>query len=290
MIDSLVFKLYKQPRAKIKYWLWKKPIVDDIFTTMQQLIDGKSIARFGDGEFDLINGEKEGFQESDKRLGECLNEVLKTNDERLLVGIPDIFENRLKFTPRAENHWKWYKIYHIDLLIQLLGNKKKYANSLISRFYSDFEEFDTVRILNMYRKIWEDKETYIIEGDKTRIGVGNDLLSNATSIKRIIAPSKNAFYKYHEILDVASEIIPKGAIVILALGPTATLLAKDLCLLGYQALDLGHIDIQYEYYTRKTQEKIIIPGKFVNEVPGGDNVDDDNLPTEYLESIIAKIQ
>lgn len=29
---------------------------------------------------------------------------------------------------------------------------------------------------------------------------------------------------------------------------------------------------------------------FANEIPGGDNVDDDNLPTEYLESIIAKIQ
>lgn len=290
MIDSLVFKLYKQPRAKIKYWLWKKPIVDDIFTTMQQLIDGKSIARFGDGEFDLINGEKEGFQLPDENLGRKLKDVLYTSDERLLVGIPDIYEGRIKFTPRAENHWKWYKIYHIDLLITLLGKGKKYSNSFISRFYSDFEEFDFERLIGMYRKIWDNKDLYIIEGDKTRIGMGNDLLYNAKSINRILAPAKNAFDSYEKILEISKNKIPKGSLVLLALGPTATILAKDLCFLGYQALDLGHFDIQYEYWLRKSHEKVTIPGKFVNEVSGGDIVSDDNLPQEYLKSIIATIK
>ena len=139
----------------------------------------------------------------------------------------------------------------------------------------------------MYRQIWDNKDVYIIEGEKTRIGVGNDLLSNSKSISRILAPAKNAFDKYDDILNKAKELIPTGALIILALGPTATILARDLCNVGYQALDLGHIDIQYEYYIRGTKEKINIPGKFVNEVIGGDKVDDKFLPKEYYSSIIG---
>lgn len=290
MIDSLIFKLYKQPRAKFLYWFWNKPKVDDIFTTMQHLIDGKSIARFGDGEFDIINGAKEGFQRPDKKLGLMLRDVLNSNNGNLLIGIPDIFENKIQFTPRAKNHWKWYKIYQIDLLKSLLGNGKKYSNSLISRFYSDFKDFDFDKLIVLYRRIWDKKDIYIIEGEQTRIGVGNDLLCNAKSIKRILAPAKNAFDCYEKILKTATDLIPENSLVILALGPTATILAKDLCNKGYQALDLGHIDIQYEYYKRKSQEKIIIPGKFVNEVAGGDDVSDCNLPKNYFESIIAHIK
>lgn len=287
MIKSIFFKFYTEPRAKILYHFWKKPKVDDIFATMRQLIDGKSIARFGDGEFDLINGVKEGFQRPDKRLGILLKEVLDSQNENLLVGIPDIFENRLKFLPRAHNHWKWYKVYHFDLLKRLLGENRHFSNSLISRFYSDIDDLDFNRLIKMYRQIWDNKDVYIIEGEKTRIGVGNDLLSNSKSISRILAPAKNAFDKYDDILNKAKELIPTGALIILALGPTATILARDLCNVGYQALDLGHIDIQYEYYIRGTKEKINIPGKFVNEVVGGDKVDDKFLPKEYYSSIIG---
>lgn len=290
MIKSIIFKLYTQPRATILYHFWKKPKVDDIFTTMQQLIEGKSIARFGDGEFDLINGEKEGYQSPTERLGMMLKSVLDTTDDRLLIGIPDVYEHQIKFTKFTKNYWKWYKIYHIDLIRSLLGNGRHFSNSFISRFYSDFEEFDFDRLIAMYRKIWDKKDVYIIEGEKTRIGIGNDLLSNANSIKRILAPAKNAFDLYDTILEQAKTLIPSGSLIILALGPTATILARDLCFSGYQALDLGHFDIQYEYYIRKSHTKISIPGKFVNEVQGGDIVSDDNLPEEYFNSIISIIK
>lgn len=290
MIDSIIFKLYKQPRANILYNLWKKPYVESIFHTLQELIDGKSIARFGDGEFDIIKGTQIGFQQPNKRLGDLLKSVLETDDERLLIGIPGVYrEQGIKLNKKTAEYWKWYRIYNIDFIKHLLDNNRVYADSFISRFYSSFESFEYSRVIDMYRKIWDKKDVYIIEGEKTRVGVGNDLLSNANSINRILAPAKNAFNSYDKILDKATSIIPIGSLVILALGPTATVLARDLCLKGYQALDLGHIDLQYEYFVRKTSERVLIPGKFVNEVKGGDMVSDINLPVEYFDSIRATI-
>ena len=102
------------------------------------------------------------------------------------------------------------------------------------------------------------------------MGIGNDLFADTKSIKRILAPSKNAFSKYDEILNVVKKNISKDKLILIALGPTATVLAYDLFKLGYQAIDIGHIDIEYEWYLRGATEKIKIPNKFVNEVSGGE--------------------
>ena len=84
---------------------------------------------------------------------------------------------------------------------------------------------------------------------------------------------------------------PKGALVIIALGPTATIMAYDLAKLGYQALDLGHFDIQYEYHIRGIHTKEPIPGKYVNEAStAGQTVDDSAIrDNRYYMSIIDKI-
>ena len=58
-------------------------------------------------------------------------------------------------------------------------------------------------------------------------------------------------------------------IILLALGPTATCLAYFLSNHGYQALDLGHLDIEYEWYLRKAKRKVIVNDKYTNEVDGG---------------------
>lgn len=53
-------------------------------------------------------------------------------------------------------------------------------------------------------------------------------------------------------------------------------------------MDLGHIDIQYEYYLRKADGKIAIPGKYTNEAKDGKNPSDDILDKQYRDSIIHR--
>ena len=84
-----------------------------------------------------------------------------------------------------------------------------------------------------------------------RLGVGNDILDGTKSISRILfCPVRNAFNKYDQILSAFNDIDPENLILV-ALGPTATVLAYDLCKKGYQAVDMGHINEEYECFLRK---------------------------------------
>ena len=57
----------------------------------------------------------------------------------------------------------------------------------------------------------------------------------------------------------------------LALGPTAAVLAYDLCNEGYQAVDIGHIDLEYEWFLKGQGCRTEVIGKYNNELAGGNN-------------------
>ncbi|WP_290519922.1 GT-D fold domain-containing glycosyltransferase, partial [Aerococcus sp.] len=80
----------------------------------------------------------------------------------------------------------------------------------------------------------------MVEGEKTNFGYDNDLLGTAAAVSKIIVPSKNAFSKYEQILELTRETIKtydkKNLIVLLAIGLTATVLSYDLADNGFQVI------------------------------------------------------
>lgn len=139
------------------------------------------------------------------------------------------------------------------------------------------------------RGIWDGRDITIIEGGKTRFGVGNDLISNAKSCERILGPAVNAFGRYDELLEQARKI-GRDRLVLIALGHTATVLAYDLAAEGYQALDIGHLDIEYEWFLRGADKKIPVEGKYVNEAPLGRDVPETISDEKYNSEIIRIIR
>ncbi|MDQ2920022.1 MAG: GT-D fold domain-containing glycosyltransferase, partial [Acidobacteriota bacterium] len=95
----------------------------------------------------------------------------------------------------------------------------------------------------------------------------NDLFENAAGLSRLLCPAEDAFAKYDEILD-ASKKYGKDKLILIALGPTATILSYDLARSGYWAIDIGHIDVEYMWMLSKTQTKTKIKGRYVVEVKG----------------------
>lgn len=73
----------------------------------------------------------------------------------------------------------------------------------------------------------------------------------------------------------------------LSYGPTATVLAYDLAKLGYQAIDLGHLDVEYEWYLRN-ERWLKIEGKYVNEAADG-HIVGDCYDEKYLNQVICDI-
>lgn len=79
-----------------------------------------------------------------------------------------------------------------------------------------------------------------------------------------------------------------GELILIALGMTATILAYDLAKAGLWAIDIGHIDVEYEWFIRGATEKVALNGKFVNEAPGGRDVaevKDSLYESQIIESI-----
>ena len=228
--------------------------------TMKILLSSKkSICRLGDGELKIITNPNYniGFQKNSNELKSRLESILidRDNNNNVLISVS-----------------------FLDDQNQILGDKKVEIWNLINNENPKyiFGAANVTRILKyikVFKKIWDKIDIIIVEGEYTRSGVGNDLFDNARSIKRIICPAKNAFNKYEEIYNYVINNIEKDTLILCSLGPTATILSYDLSKIGYRILDVGHIDIVYEW--RKIgNEKYVIKGKYVNEVNGGNNIDE----------------
>lgn len=255
IIDVFVRKLCSPPRVMTSE------------ETINYIIENKcSIARFGDGELSLINGANLGFQSYDNKLAKRLLKLIKISpNSNMLICLPNVFSIDPNFVNIEKRFWYNHLIYNRAKWYNLANKQSSYGNTFVSRFYSMYynQEYSS-KIYALLRKLWDSRDVVFIEGKYSRLGLGNNCFENVSSVNRILCPSKNAFNKYTKILEATTKI-PKEALIIIALGPTATVLAYDLSLLGYQALDLGHIDLEYEWYRINASEKVPISGKFCNE-------------------------
>lgn len=260
--------------------------------TLNEIIfNNKSIARFGDGEFSLIFGYGIGFQKFNKTLSERLLEVLNSNNNNLLIGISLKTNIKIldKYTTSSKNFYlNWIEFNKLKIG-KILNKTKKYYSAYITRFYIEYKDKNQIpKYINKLKKIWDKRDILIVEGENSRIGVGNDLINNSNLIRRIICPSLNAFDVYNKIINEIIKI-NKNNLILIALGPTATVLCYDLNKLGYQAIDIGHIDIEYEWFLKNTSTKIKIDNKYVNEVDNGKNNFTKVRDKQYYHQIIKRI-
>lgn len=252
--------------------------------------EGRSMARFGDGEFTWMLGYEScsGYQLVSKDLSARLSEVLHSDDERLVVGVLKVLNDDSPFTFRARAFWKEFKHKKQAQIMEQLDLGKTYADSSITRPYIDLKDKSGARLeFENLKRIWEKRNILLVEGRESRLGVGNDLFDNAASLHRLLGPSTNAFSHYDAILERALQLAGAYDCILLALGPTATVLAYDLCRAGYQAVDIGHIDNEYEWMKMGAKRKTSIEGKNVDEV--GTCANAEVSDERYLRSIVGVI-
>ena len=255
-----------------KYYLYSIKLRKLKIMSIEDTIDyilkyGISIGRYGDGEFKWIEGIKQdSFQNDNEFLQQKLKEVIYSNNDKYGIAIPDSFRSVKPLKSSAKKFWMLEIGKNGKRYLKYLDRNKTYFNANITRFYIDYSDEDlSVRRFGLMKKIWDDKDIIIVEGSLSRLGMGNDLLSNSNSIKRILVPNENAVDNYDNILDYISKNINENNLLLLAIGPTATILSYDLSRLGFQALDVGHIDIEYEWFLNKATSKIPIKNKYTNE-------------------------
>ena len=270
------------------------PIIETAENTIEEIVNNrKSLARFGDGEFSAIAGRiRHKFQTVvDEQLKQRLLEILNCEEEMLMVGIADNYGSLEKYSEQTQREIRCYLSPQIrDEHMHLLNPEKKYYDAYVTRpyiIYADNQsDAPAIRFMNL-KRIWDNRDCVFVEGCYTGLGVGNDLFENANTIKRILCPAENAFLRYDEILDTCMKQ-DKDSLFLLALGPTATVLAYDLCRAGYQAVDIGHADLEYEWFIQGEGRRTPVAGKYNNEWNGEmqlEPIEDE----EYRKQVVAEI-
>lgn len=282
---------------RCRFTFAKKKLSNIKVKTIEETIDNivnnnTSISRFGDGELMWIFGENnDSFEKNSDQISKNLSKVLQQQIPNHLIGLPDAFRQQKNFTRKSKRIWKTILSKYTWKIIPLLDSNRQYYNANISRMYIDYKDKKRSGMLfKQLKRIWEKRDLLIVEGSMSRLGIGNDLFSNASSINRILCPTKNAYENYSEILTCLLKYLKAkpDTLTLLALGPTATILAADVAKNGFQAIDIGHVDIEYEWYIMGAIQKKAIPGKYVNEVPEGRKFSISN-DDAYKKQIICKI-
>ncbi len=226
---------------------------------------GASVVRFGDGEMDLIAGRSIPYQEFDPELSARLREMMAMeSNERLMICLSDVFTGLERYSIDAQNFWKAHLQHHLADYLEIC-RATWYGSTFISRPYIDLEDkTQSAGYFAKLKKVWQDKDLLIVEGLTSRSGVGNDLFDGAKSIKRIICPSRNAYSKLEAIKQAVREHAD-NRLILTMLGPTAKVLVYDLVQEGYRALDIGHIDSEYEWFQMGASHKIKLSHKHTAE-------------------------
>ena len=302
-ICILFAKLWKRMQIaffweKYKYF-YRKPSIMSKEETIKFIINNKvSVSRFGDGEYSLIFKKRKniGFQNLNESISKDLLLSFNSNSRDMLVCISDFLDEK-----KLNNlYGKWLKEYvynNYKDIDKIINYNYVYGNANFTRFYHPdlWKTTNRSYLINEYvpliKSIWNNLNILIVEGKDSKLGVGNDLFENAASVRRIVCPSSNAYNKKQEIITAIKDNHNNKDLILLALGPTASVLATEITsLFGWWCIDIGHIDVVYMWLLNHSKTKDDIEGKNVNEKRNNSLVIKVKYDVEkYLNEVISVI-
>lgn len=280
----LAFIMYHFHKWKILPESIKVRSVDETLDVL--LNTEKSMVRFGDGELVVLSGKNIYFQTSSPEIADGLKRIIGYQHDDLIVTIPDIFESLDSYIPKTQFFWQDHLLFFRHVYHKVCNLNKAYYNSFVTRGYITYaDKTQSEHWFARFREVFRDKELVIVEGCTTHNGVGNDLLSYAKSVERIICPSRNAYSVRNKILEQCLSY-GKEKLFLLSLGITAKGLAEELFLQGYRVLDIGNLDMEYEWFLQKAETKVPLAkhqvvGEAANRNAGYE---------EYLKQVVCYIE
>ncbi len=201
---------------------------DEAATLLKLTREGKSIARFGDGEFKMMDGAGYVREPPNEKLAAELRNTLARPHKNLLVAIPTMDKSGPKYASWARHKERFARII-------------RYAHAGNTEFWSAFisrpDSAPWIRTLDFARefeKLWVGKRVWVLcEADSGALRAIRD----AAEVIHHECPSHGAYAHIADFEHAAAAAKPDVAIM--ACGMTATCLAQRLSRRGIQAIDFG---------------------------------------------------
>lgn len=259
----MIKRKLKDILAAIVYFLYEKGVLHNSIRvhTIDETIDEllrtkKSMVRFGDGEIVMIKGVDLMLQKASPEIAGGLAEILAYPYDDLMVTIPGVFDTLSDHRPASRQFWRDHLLFCRKTYERYCNPNRIYGTTFVSRCYYYPQDRSRCAVwFAKIKKIWENRDIVIVEGTKTHNGVGNDLLCGAGSVERIICPPSDAYGALPEIL-YACEQYGRDRMFLLSVGVAAKFLAVELFRRGYRVLDIGNLDLEYEWFVRQAEDKM----------------------------------
>lgn len=252
-------KLNKLERKEFDNFNYNKCVTEKIPKVTGQLetaqylrYTNSSLVRFGDGEMRLIMGKDIHNKEKPNReLSRRLLEIFKDYDERIAVGIPNVFTFYPYYRKRSYHSWYIRFDYIIEWMLKNVNYSRQYFDNYITSPYITTQKTSCELVDKVYenlRAIWENKDIVWLRGNNGEV-YEYDVFDNVKSKTVHYGLANYSWSKYSEYKELLFKEDP-NKLFIITLGHLSRLLAYDLAKAGRRALDLGHLPKDYNVYRK----------------------------------------
>jgi len=211
--------------------IWPKVIDED--KTLDKILEGYSIARYGDGELKLCSGGDCISQVQHPDLKAEMLEILKNKNKDCIVGIPNYVESPKK--------WFWDKVCTTRRYMNMLDYNTPYYSQFITRPDSA-PWINRPDFWNKMESLWKDQDVILVAGSFRSLT--KEKMKTMKSVT-LVEGSYRDSYVHIDRLEKEILALPHHR-VLLCIGATATCLAARLARKGRHALDMGHIGMFWE--------------------------------------------
>ncbi|MCM1066928.1 MAG: GT-D fold domain-containing glycosyltransferase [Muribaculaceae bacterium] len=240
--------------ARIKIWLsvlnayfrtfgGVKSDIDDAEETVAKILEGKSLIRFGDGEFGIYRGCDIHYQPWSEELWMEFQKI-KSDFDRFGSRSPYILA-----VPKKYMQCTGFELAKKRVLVSSWAQSRLLFKRMFdtSHAYGDSFLFEK-KNRTIYSRIWQqpsDDRLIIFVHNNSRYADSFARTYNR-SVEYVACPAHDAFASwstiYDAIIDAISEkkLGPDDVQIVLSAGPAGKVLCYHLSGLGYQCIDAGH--------------------------------------------------
>lgn len=213
-------------------------ILDSKETVNLQMNTKKSLIRFGDGEFNLLNKKDVHYQKYSPKLVSELKIILQeySNKSNYIIAVPYYYfsnNNRVLNNRLLISCWSIAK----TVFKNNMKNDVPYGDAFL--FSKDNKESF------IYEKLWESYTNIIFVHNNKSYSKAISLKDNQ-KLFYVRVPNKNSYEKINDIqidiekIFVSNNLNKKDSIILISSGPAAKVMIYNLSKKGFLCIDTGH--------------------------------------------------
>ena len=227
----------------------------------------KGFIRFGDGEYQLMNGLSIGFQHASKSLSTDLKCALHNEmglDIDIAIDAPSYaeiqnmgFYKKVSFLP-----WSYFFVNESDS-----GRQYLYTGFTVPYFLDkrkdNYDKDKVSAYIEDFIRLFAGKKVTLFIGEGIYKKIKYLPFQNSTNVVIEQCPSSDSYSEIDSILQRARKY-PKDRLLCFVIGPASKVVSYKLMGEGYRCFDLGHFIKDYDMFKKMTEKSEIFLLRILN--------------------------